>query len=256
MPKVRMGLITADEQIPFHLRDHNGMGAVEKYIVDAKPDIRVRLGDMLDMNALQGWTRMSPEGVEWDEIRDEIAIANDMMDRQDAKLPAHCEKHFWMGNHEERLMKFRHKNRFSAYWIKNKTTIPYLIRDLKLKERGYKVHPQNDAHPFGKLYMFHGDNYSTWHTQKNVLAYEANLVYGHVHSPQRFTKVGRIDKSPKSAWSIGCLCSTNPEWKNGGPNAWVSGFAIFYLQDNGLFNLYPVDMSKGSFVAPNGKLYK
>lgn len=250
-----MGVIMSDEQIPYMLKQDRGMAGIDKFISDEQPDIVVRLGDMLDMEALQGWTRLSPEQVNWDEIRDEIAQANDHMDRQDGYAKRKIERHFWMGNHEERLKHFRDKNKLSAYWIKNGTTVPYLIRDLKLKERSYKVHAQNDLYNFGKLHLFHGDNYSTWHTAKNLAAYGCNLAYGHIHSPQRFTAVSRLDRAPRAAWSLGCLCNRNAIWKNGAPNSWVNGFAIFYLHGNGNFNFYPIDIIRGRFVSPSGKLY-
>ena len=246
---MRKGIILADEQIPHQIR----LDPVNAYIADFQPDIVCRLGDMLDMEALQGWNHKKPAQIDWEEIRNEIRIANEILDRQDSLHKAK-EKHFWMGNHEERLKYFREQH--IEYWRKNFSTMPYLVRDLKFKERGYKVHGQNDTVPFGKLHMFHGNDWSTHHARKNLSDYEVNLVYGHVHSPQRYTKVSRVSASPKSAWSVGCLCSRNPAWKNKAPNAWVNGFAIFYLHDDGNFNLYTIDIIKGRFYSPEGKLYK
>ena len=40
------------------------------------------------------------------------------------------------------------------------------------------------------------------------------------------------------------------------PNAWVNGFAIAYIRPDGHFNLYTIDIIRGEFVAPDGKLYK
>lgn len=247
-----MGIVLGDQQVPFQIP----MGAIEKFIADEKPQIKLELGDFLDVRSLTGWTKMRPEDVHWQELKKDTAIGNKILDATDQWLPEGCEKHFWFGNHEERLMKFREKHKTHPFWIKNRDSIPYLLHDLKLKERGYKTHSQNELHRFGKLHFFHGDNYSTWHTAKNLAAYGACLCYGHVHSPQRFTMVSRVDSTPRSAWSLGCLCDRNPDWKNGQPNAWVQGFAVFYVRDDGNFNLYPIDIIKGSFVAPSGKLYK
>lgn len=240
-------LILADEQIPYQI----DLAPIERFAKDFKPDIVCRLGDTLDMEALSGWTSKSPKDVDWGEIWDEIGQANAMFDRQDKIFQ--CETHYWLGNHEERLSKFKIKH--PDFFRKN-PKLPDLMRDLKLKERKYKVHGQNQLIPFGKLYMFHGDDWNMFHTKNNVQNYEVNLVYGHVHSPQRFTKVARVTHSPKSAWSLGCLCSRDPSWKSGAPNSWVNGFAVAYIHDNGNFNLYPIDVVKGQFVAPNGKLYK
>src|SRR3990167_2209413 len=190
-------LFLADEQIPFHI----DLTAVNKFIKDFQPDVLCRLGDMLDMTALTGWTSLSPEAVDWDSLRQEIRLANDMFDDQDALLPKGCVKHFTFGNHEERLAKFREKHKDHSYWRKNRSSIPYLMRDLKLKERGYHVHGQNEVYNIGKLYAFHGDDYGSAHLRNNLIAYGVNLVYGHVHSPARWTMNSRINGSPRSAWS-------------------------------------------------------
>lgn len=249
---MKMGIVLCDQQHPYQIP----MGGIEKFIADEKPQIKLELGDFLDCRALNGWARRAPEDIDWNDLRLEIGEGNRTLDSMDAWLPDGCEKHFWFGNHEERLAKFRAKNKHSSFWIKNRGSIPYIMLDLKLRERGYKTHAQNEIYKFGKLHFFHGDNYSTWHTAKNLAAYGESLCYGHVHSPQRFTTVSPINQAYRSAWSLGCLCDRNPEWKNGSPNAWVNGFAIFYLRDDGNFNLYQIDIVKGAFVAPSGKLYK
>ncbi len=247
---MRKGVILADEQIPYQI----DLGAVNSFLKDFQPDIIVRLGDMLDMTALQGWNNKKPGDIDWEEIRQEIKIANRIMDEQDAICKSAKDKRFTFGNHEERLKFFGEK--FPDYWRKNESAVPYLMRDLRLKERGYKTYGQNQLYNIGKLNFFHGEDYSTHHAQKNLACLEANVVYGHVHSPQRYSKVVRITNSPKSAWSLGCLCSRNPTWKNGAPNAWINGFGVFFVQDNGAFNLYPIDIIRGAFVAPNGRLYR
>ncbi len=249
---MRIGVVLADQQHPFQIP----MGGIEKFISDIKPTIKLELGDFLDCRALTGWSKRSPESIDWNDLRHEIAEGGRTLDSMDSYLPDDCEKHFWFGNHEERLAKFRLKNAMHPFWIKNKDSIPYIMRDLKLKERGYRTHGQNELYKFGKLNFFHGDNYSTWHTAKNLAAYGESVCYGHIHSPQRFTAITAIKNTPRSAWSLGCLCDRNPDWKNGAPNSWAHGFAIFYIHDDGNFNLYPIDIIKGAFVAPNGKLYK
>jgi len=248
-PKVRKGIILTDGQIP-HMMD---LSAVEEFMADFQPDTLVYLGDMLDMEPLMGWWERAPGTTNWDAVHAEIDTANAMLDRHDKICKNLESRHWWMGNHEERLTKMK---RAHHVWSKqNKRTLPDIARDLRLKDRGFKVHGQNDMVSFGKLYMFHGLDYNEFHTKKTLLNNEVNVVYGHVHSPQRYTKMSRVAHSPKSAWSLGCLCSRNPEWKNGAPNCWVQGFGVFYIHPDGNFNLYVVDIVRGSFVAPNGKFY-
>lgn len=252
---VKLALITSDEQIPYQIEQV--FSSIPKFIADEKPDYQVRLGDMLDMEALQGWTRKSPSEVDWESVRSDIAIANRMIDAQDRWLPRNCEKRYSFGNHEERLMHMREIHRDNNFWRRNSSTIPYLRRDLKLSERGYKVYGQNQVHRIGKLHFFHGNDWGVNHCRNNIRTYGVpGIVYGHVHTPERFTKVSPIESHPQSAWSLGCLCDRNPRWKNGAPNKWVHGFAIAYIREDGRFQMYPIDIIKGEFVAPSGKLYK
>lgn len=245
---ITKGVIVCDEQVPHHIN----LKSLNRFLKDFQPDAIVREGDMLDLTPLTGWTSLSPSAVDWDSIKDEIRIGNEILDEQDSLIKP-TKKLFWLGNHELRLKYFLQKH---PEWArKNRSWLPNIARDLKLRERGYRVFEQNHLESIGKLYFFHGDNYSTFHTKKNVEDLNINVVYGHTHSPQNFTKVSRINSMPKSAWSLGCLCNLNPEWKRGGPNAWVNGFAVFYVLPNGNFNLYPITMINGQFVAPNGKLY-
>ena len=246
---LKKGLILGDTQIPYAI----DLTPIYDYAEDLQPDYLSLIGDMLDMEAVQGFNHKAPEQINWEEIFEEIDVANKMLDQLDKVCPK-AEKHWWMGNHEERLSKFRAM--YPEYCKKNARTLPKLGRDLKLRERGYQIHWQNDLVPFGKLHIFHGLDYNDYHSKKTLFTNEVNVVYGHVHDAQRYTKVSRIKSEPKSAWSLGCLCHRNPEWKNGEPNRWINGFGMFYLRPGGDFNLYPIDIIEGSFVGPNGKLYR
>ena len=249
---IRKGLILADAQIPYQI----DMRPVERYMVDLQPDVLFYLGDWLDMTSLLRWNSIRPGDIDWDEIRAEVDVANDMLDRHQMLLKTRwnsIEKHFFFGNHELRLYSFREAN--PEYLRKNRDVVPELIRDLKLKERGFQVHFQNDLVNVGKVYFTHGSDWSTFCTRKMLADYEVNLCFGHIHSPQRWTKVARVNRAPKSAWAVGCLCNRNPDWKGGLPNSWVHGFATAYFWPDGNFNLFPTDIIKGKFVAPSGKFY-
>lgn len=250
--RVKRGIVVSDEQIPNQI----DLSPVNKFIRDFKPDYFFRLGDMLDMTPLLGWTNAKPALVDWEAVREEIRIANRIFDIQDELLPPGCEKRYSFGNHEERLMWFRKKHEGTDWWRRNQSTVPYLMRDLRLRERGYKTYGQNELHRVGKLHFFHGDEWGLNHTRTNVRNYCANLVYGHVHRPERATKTNPIGKHFNSAWSLGCLCDLDPGWRNKKPNGWVNGFGVFWVLPNGNFQFNQIDIVKGEFIGPNGKLYR
>lgn len=260
---MKKGLILTDEQIPFQIsslydqkmlkRNPSYLFPIEEFIKDFQPDVINRLGDFFDFPELQGWTNKKPSGMDWVGVSEAFKLGNLILDRQD-KLHRAKEKHFTKGNHDERLELVKAKNQH--WWSNNRTWYPNFERDLKLKQRGYRVHGQNDLYNVGHLYFFHGDDWNTFHTKNNVANYEVSVVYGHVHAPQRFTKKAMVTHQPKSAWSLGCLCRRDPDWQNKSPNAWVNGFGVYFVKDDGTFNLYPIDIINGSFVGPSGKLYK
>lgn len=249
--KIRKAIILADQQFPHSI----DLDPIYRYAADEKWDYYIELGDMLDMTALTGWTKTSPSAIDWDSIGGEIRVANKHLDIM-SKAVGQADMRYSFGNHEERLLHFREKHQYDDYWRKNKSNIPYLSRDLKLKERGFKTYSQNSVHQIGKLHFYHGNDYGTNHCRNNVRNYGVNIVYGHVHAPERFTKVSPINSNPISAWSLGCLCTLNPKWKKGAPNKWANGFAVAYFLEGGNFQFYPIDIVKGTFVAPNGKLYR
>lgn len=233
-----------DLQIPHQIN----LKPVFDYQKDLKPDILVFGGDILDCEALQGYRNRTPQSVDWDEIHEEIKQCNVILDQADGISPK-AEKHFWMGNHEERLTDF------IETYPKFKSIVPNLVKELHLRERGYRVHGQHELVRFGKLWVYHGDYYGTFHTRKNVYDYERNLLYGHVHAPQMYTKVNPITEEPHQSHCAPCLCDKNPVWLEGKPNAWVNGFTTVFFQDNGHYNLYMTNIIKGKCVAPNGKEY-
>ena len=246
-----------DGQIP----DHIDLSPIESYMSDQKFHGIQYGGDWLDMTALQGWENKSPDTVDWSEIWEEIDIMNEILDKHQKILPK-AERKFWMGNHEGRLYWFLEKygpskkNPYGTDWYRsNKKVIPDLEKELKLKERGFKVYTQYQLGSYGKLKTYHGGDYSDSNEKKNLQLYGVPIMYGHVHRPGRYTKVSPVSSDPVSAWSMPCLCNRGPRWKRGSPDSWSNGFGVSYVRSGGFFNLYTVDIVRGQFVSPEGKQY-
>lgn len=249
-----------DAQIPHHIPAVTG--GILKYAKDEQFDGVQFGGDWLDMEGLQGWEHKKPGDCDWGEIHREIKTANLILDLYQKALPNCRDWRWWDGNHELRLQywleKFGPTQRYplGCQWYQDfKQIIPNLHRDLKLKERGFKTYSQQQLGAYGRLHTFHGDDYSDRNEQKNCNLYGLSIMYGHVHRPGRYTKTSPVNSDPISAWSMPCLCNRNPRWKRGSANAWSAGFGVSCVRDEGFFNLYVVDIIRGQFVAPNGKLY-
>lgn len=256
MNSTRIGIVLADIHLKPYVKyeDHElDLLPIFQYARDLRPSNIFLLGDTLDFSALWGWNKKSPDRIDFNSVRSELDEGNRLLDLIDSKF-GKAERHYWIGNHEERLHQFTKKN--DDFYRKNSRGIPSLKRDLKLHERGYKIHLQNDYFKFGKLFLSHGTYYSDRHSKQTIQAVGRNCAYGHVHDAQRHTIHSPVDSETRSAWSIPCLCKRDPEYCAGTPNRWVNGFGVVYVRPSGAFNLYTVDIVNGEFTAPNGKTYK
>ena len=122
---------------------------------------------------------------------------------------------------------------------------------LKLKERGYEYYGLNEPFRLGKVVFVHGLYTVAHHAKKHVIEYGQNVVYGHVHSHQKYTK-SNLDNY-HSAESVPCLCELKKPFLKNGPTAWSHGFAVLYLFKEG-FHLDVVPINRGVCVF-NGRIY-
>lgn len=126
---------------------------------------------------------------------------------------------------------------------------------LKLEERGWHIVPCGSGFKVGKLTFIHGETLSGignqasgYHAKKAVETYCGSVVYGHMHSPQSYTKVLPHHQTDK--WQAHCapiLGATNPTYLRNRPTAWLNGFIIVEFQENGNFNIYSVVVTNGRF---------
>ena len=76
-----------------------------------------------------------------------------------------------------------------------------------------------------------------------------------MHDIQTHTIYSPIDVEEKVvAKSIGCLCELNPSYMRNKPSRWVHAFNTAYVRDDGTFNDYTTVITRGRFIAPDGKL--
>lgn len=133
---------------------------------------------------------------------------------------------------------------------------------LNLRDRGWEVVETGGIYKLGKLGVIHGETLSglgnqasAYHSKRAVEAYGRSTLYGHIHSPQSFAKVAPFTQTDKHmAWCSPIVGFTNPSYLRNRPTAWVNGFTIVEVQDNGNFNVYPVVVTNGKFRY-GGKLY-
>lgn len=133
---------------------------------------------------------------------------------------------------------------------------------LNIEERDWKYVPMGTGYKYGELTFIHGETLtgvgnqaSAMHAKKAIETYCTNVLYGHMHSPQSFTKVLPSDTKRKwMSWCSPVIGDVNPKYLENRPTAWLNGFTIIEFRANGLFNVYPVVVIDGQFSF-GGKIY-
>lgn len=174
-------------------------------------------------------------------------------------LPADANKIWQIGNHDnwesdlvERMPEFQ-----------GTVERPLL---LNLESRGWQVIQMGDSYKLGKLTLLHGEvlsgignQASAYHAKRAVETYCSSVVYGHMHSPQSYTKVLPHKQNDKwQAWCAPTAGIVNPLYLRNRPTAWLNGFVIIELHNpenkNSNFNVYTIIVSDGKFCF-GGEVY-
>jgi hypothetical protein len=130
------------------------------------------------------------------------------------------------------------------------------VSALNLEERGWHVVELGHAFRLGKLCVVHGEvltgvgnQAGVFPSKKAVELYAGNVLCGHTHAPQSYTRISPVDDSSRwQAWIAPILGAVNPVYLRNRPTAWLNGFVIIEMRDNGRFNLFPINVSKGEFT--------
>lgn len=140
------------------------------------------------------------------------------------------EAYFLGGNHEDRWDRMLQKAAFDVRF-RQLLQLPKIKRALEFSEvvgfeqLGYEYHPYTEGTPVienDRLVYIHGYHTGDWVSKKILTKYGKNVIFGHMHRIQNYTK--RDMKGQEAGWNIGCLCSLDPHYE---PFAdWHHGFAV------------------------------
>lgn len=230
--------------------------ALLEYVKDVKPEIFIFGGDQFQFDCISHHTKHTPI------FRTRRAYINDIegfdahiLKPLEAALPATCEKVWIIGNHED----------WEQDLINEQPELEDAIghvRLLKLVQRGWNVIPLGHAYKLGKLHVVHGEVLTGVGNQagkfpaaKAIEIYAGNVLAGHTHAPQTYTKVSPVTVTNKWQAHIAPIAgASNPEYLRNRPTAWLNGIVRIEVRSNGAFNLYPIIIINGEF-SWNGKVY-
>lgn len=245
--KIRKGIAIYDLHYPSH---HKALWSnFLEFVSDFQPDYFVFGGDNMDFEVISHWIGDKRRPVEGKRLRRDYRGFNDniLKPLMDA-LPQNCEKTYLFGNHEDWV---------EQYIDSHPELEGFLEIENNLDLDDWEVIPYSKSKEIGKLHFIHGEYVNLHNAYKTAQVYGRNIIYGHGHSFQAHTLTHPLDADAYMGMQLPCACVLNPHYRLNKPNAWVNGFGAFYMQPNGMFNLFPVlSQQDGSFVAPTGKEYK
>lgn len=236
--------------------DKPAFNAMLALVEDIKPDGFIFGGDAFDNEEISHHTKNKPLYRERGAFRrNTVGFEENILTPLETVLPKGCEKVYIIGNHE----------RFEYDLIEEQPELEWMVDHvtlLNLEKRGWEIIPLGHAKKIGKLNVIHGEvltgignQAGAFPSKKAVEIYGSNVLAGHTHAPQSFTKVSPVDHKNKHMAHIApILGNCNPTYLRNRATAWVNGFVVVEVYGKGNFNLYSVIVSEGQ-CAYGGKLY-
>lgn len=253
-PKVRQAVAIYDWHYPQHNKPTTN--AIFGYLRENKPDVLILGGDQFHFDCISHHTKHTPIfRTRRSYINDIEGFDRNILTPLEALLPRNCEKVWIIGNHED----------WEQDLINEQPELEDAIghvKLLRLVERGWTVIPLGHAYKLGKLNVIHGETLTgvgnqagMYPSRKAVELYAGNVLAGHTHAPQSFTKVSPVEHTNKWQGHIAPIAgNVNPGYLRNRPTAWLNGFVRIDVQADGQFNLYPIIVVNGKFVW-NGRVY-
>jgi predicted phosphodiesterase len=254
MAKVRQAVAVYDLHYP--KVDKPTVNCWMDYVERSKVDVFIFGGDQFHFDEISHHTKHTPIFRTRRSYLNSIeGFDRDILTPLERLLPAGCEKVWIIGNHED----------WEQDLINEQPELEDAIghvRLLRLIERGWTVIPLGHAYKLGKLKVIHGETLTGIGNQagkfpsaKAVELYACNVLAGHTHAPQTFTRVSPVEQTNKWQGHISPISGhVNPEYLRNRPTAWLNGFNIIDVMEDGQFNYYPVIVYRGRF-SYGGKVY-
>tara|TARA_R110000787_G_scaffold37412_8_gene95045 strand:- start:153 stop:1130 length:978 start_codon:yes stop_codon:yes gene_type:complete len=254
-------LAGVDHQIPF--QDDLVLALFEQYARDIQPDVIVLPGDVLDFWMLS--TKFKRRGADPQELVAEIARGELHIRRLHEAAPN--AKIVWIaGNHEERLYNYVIELAPALEPFTQGAgglTLPHLL-GLKDEKWFEYIGPYGEVYEYDSFLFKHGESTTQYAAKKELETEGSSGLSGHTHRSQSYFRTDR--KGSHGWWSLPAMCNITgamkpPGYRKGASSVtnWQQGFGVVRFgpkkEEGTLFNVYPIIVSNGEFVSPEGVLY-
>lgn len=247
----RRVLVIPDCHAPNH--DRKAVAAVQAYASTQWWDDLVILGDLGDFDSVNGHNRGRPGLQEGKRLKADVEATRSLLEDfvYAARARNHaCSGRYLLGNHEDRVGRAA---QVDPAWM----DAIVLAEGLDVENLGVKLYPytkRKAALRIGKLHFLHGSYFGENAVKKHLDRLSCSFVMGHIHRLLVVTKPSQHGTMLGAC--VGHLADRDiGESYLDGPEGWTQGFGEAFIHDNGNFNLYPIAVTKGAFVAPDGRRY-
>jgi len=220
------------------------------------PEQVVLLGDHLDCGGTFNAHQRTYTNEFTESYEDDVNACNLLLDDLQDAAP-NAEFFYIEGNHEQ------HVERWAARQFASKKDAEGMldhygpVKRLKLKARGMHYYKRSEhymglsipgAIKLGKCFFVHGVSHAKHSAEQHLVAFGANVVYGHVHTSQS-SIIRTVTSDGYGAWCPGTLAKLQPLYKHTAPTRWTHGYAVQFVNaGTGRFVHYNVPIMAGESI--------
>ncbi len=233
--------------IPDSHGEHIDWGFANAMIRDIEllsPDIRevVWLGDHLDCGGTFNAHQRNYSHEMTESYKADVHAARRLINMVRERTP-NAAHHYLEGNHEAHVERFLARNfqRFEDAEFLLDLVGPRAV--LKLDELDIRYYRASEMHMglaipglirLGKCYAIHGVSVAKNATSVTLEAIGDNVVHGHTHRAQS-NIIRRATSQAIGGWCPGTLAKLQPLYMHTKPTNWTGGYALQFVESNGLF---------------------
>lgn len=235
-------VVQSDTHVPYH--DRAALGAFNKFLDWYKPHGLINIGDFWEAESVSHWP---PRTATPRRAPPELLACRKELDETESAAGKQCKfKRFFIGNHEAWLDRYLVARIPEVLDGLEELGLNLSVKKLlSLKERGYRVIPENECLRIGEAHFIHGLYINKHHAQTHLDLYGCCIYYGHTHDIQSTSN--KSINSLHHAQSLGCLRDLNARFMGGKPNKWVHAFGVFEFRYDGIFTVTVPMMIRGVF---------
>jgi predicted phosphodiesterase len=240
-----------------HFPKNIPLGTFNHFAKDFRPTILILGGDMWDLDCISHWNDANFKNIGFDNVREHLQKEAVELREVLGGFRASWKRaliYYIVGNHEDWIRGFA-----SKYPQMEDLSLGSLLEVTKLGIKLVPFEAGKDTLKIGKLYFRHGHQYGSDNPAKQaVMRSKKSVVFGHHHGRIEWSDYSDVDSTETHVGIlVPCYRRRDPEYGQGKPNKWMTGFFTACVAESGNFSHHVqlVRASDGAFISQMGRVY-